>query len=316
MEVDANGRLWLTNSDYGAGSSPDCIYWVEDVNADGDAFDAGESQIYYFTPTGGAVGDSAPSSLSWGQDGRLYYVENGHSGFQPKGIYALDDLNSDGFIDPLTEASAFYLPPSHPAPGVFYVLAEDDDGHWLLPDLISRQLWRLKDGNGDDVITHEWEAEIVWAPAQSQVWGIDGAGDGAYYIAESANPDRVLRLQDADFDGLFDSGEVSAIYADNVSDTLIAAPRAIAVGDIYLPGTVVCDGGTARRVSVLEPSGDRRGLPELDDLGCRARGLRSALRRRRRLRLARARLGPRISRASSCRAWWARPSRSATGCSA
>lgn len=243
MDLDDAGRLWLTNSDQGSATSPDCIFWIEDVNADGDAMDAGESQVFHITPSGGNVGDSAPTSLRWGQDGRLYYVENGHAGFQAKGIYVVDDLNSDGFIDPLTEFSLFYATPSHPVDGAYYVLHQTDDGHWLLPDLSGRDLWRLKDGNGDGVITHEWEVESAWSPPQSQVWGIDGDGAGGYFLAESSNPDRVIRLEDTDGNGVFAGPEVVALYADNASSANIAAPRAITVGEVELPGAVVCGGG-------------------------------------------------------------------------
>ncbi|MCA8979671.1 MAG: hypothetical protein H6831_15695 [Planctomycetes bacterium] len=243
MDLDAAGRLWLTNSDGGAGSSPDCIFWIEDLNADGDAQDAGESAIYYYTPTSGALGDSAPSALRWGQDGRLYYVENGYSGYQPAGIYALDDANGDGFIDPLLEVSPFYLPPDHPSAGAYYVLAQDEQGNWLFPDLLNRILWRLKDGNGDGVIVHEWEADPFWSPAQSQVWGIDLDDERGIYLAESANPDRILRLEDADWNGVIGAGEALELYSDVAASANIAAPRAIVVGDLWMPGSVVCDGG-------------------------------------------------------------------------
>jgi len=243
MDLDATGRLWLTNADYGAGTSPDCIFWIEDLNADGDAHDAAESGIYYFMPTGGGIGDSAPSALKWGQDGRLYFVENGHTGFQPKGIYALDDINADGFIDPFLEVSPFYLPPAHPAAGAYYVLAQEEDGNWLFPDLLSRQLWRLKDGNGDGQIVHEWEAEVFWDPVQSQIWGIALDEDRGIYLAESANPDRVMRLEDADWNGLIEGGEALVLYTDINATANIAAPRAIAVGQLWFPGAVVCDGG-------------------------------------------------------------------------
>jgi hypothetical protein len=245
MDLDATGRIWLTNADYGAGSSPDCIFWIEDMNSDGDAQDAGESAIYHFTPSGGGIGDSSPSALKWGLDGRLYYVENGHTGFQPKGIYALDDANSDGFIDPLLEVSTFYLPPAHPSAGAYYVLAQDEDENWLLPDLLSRTLWHLKDGNGDGVIVHEWEAEAFWDPAQSQIWGIALDADRGIYLAESANPDRVMRLDDADWNGLIEGGEALILYSDAGATANIAAPRAIAVGEIWLPGAALCDGGPA-----------------------------------------------------------------------
>ena len=258
MELDATGRLWLTNSDQGAGTSPDCIFWVEDVNGDGDAMDVGESQIFHLTPTGGAVGDSAPSALRFGLDGRLYFVENGHTGFQPKGVYALDDLNGDGFIDPITEVTLYYAPPSHPSDGAYYVLHCTDEGHWFLPDLVGRELWRLKDGNGDGVITHAWEVEAAWSPPQSQVWGIDGDGAGGYYLAESSNPDRVIRLEDLDGNGLYEGAEVVALYADNQSSANIAAPRAIAVGEVELPGVVVCTGpGTGACPCANTGSGDQ-----------------------------------------------------------
>jgi len=243
MDVDANDRLWLCNSDSGAGSSPDCIYWIEDQNGDGDAMDAGESFIYYQTPTGGGLGDSAPSSLRWGADGRLYYVENGYTGWQPKGIYVLEDRNLDGVIDPLLEAGAFYLPPAHPTSGAYYVLEQDAQENWYLPDLISHELWRLKDGNGDGLITHDWEAEVAWAPAQSQIWGMASDNEGAFYLAESANPDRVLRLEDHDWDGNFSGSDIFPVYHELVSSANIAGPRAITIGALWVPGAVVCDGG-------------------------------------------------------------------------
>lgn len=275
MDLDASGRLWLTNADYGAGSSPDCIFWIEDLNADGDAQDAGESGIYHYPPTSGAIGDSSPSALKWGQDGRLYFIENGHSGFQPKGIYALDDLNSDGFIDPLLEVSPFYLPPEHPSSGAYYVLAQDEDGNWLFPDLLGGTLWRLKDGNGDGVIVHEWEADAFWTPSQSQVWGIAIDEDRGMYLAESANPDRVLRLEDADWNGVIGAGEALRLYSDAISSANIAAPRAIVVGESWMPGAVVCDGGPAAACPCANNAADGTGCANSTGLGAELAGFGS-----------------------------------------
>lgn len=272
MDFDANGRLWLVNADYGAGTSPDCVFWLEDLNGDGDAMDALESGIFYVMPTGGALGDSNPTAIQCGQDGRVYFVENGYTGFQPVGIYALDDINQDGLIDPLLEVTPFYLPPTHPAPGSFYVLEQTNDGHWLLPDLTSGVIWRLKDGNGDGVIVHEWEAEVFWSPTTSQVWGVDCDDQRGIYLAESAHPDRVVRLEDADWNGVIGPGEALNVYSELESNRNIAAPRAIVVGDLWLPGTVICDGGPGSTCPCGNLSTSGRGCSNSTGLGAELAG--------------------------------------------
>ncbi|MCB9914982.1 MAG: hypothetical protein H6828_07515 [Planctomycetes bacterium] len=244
-----DGKLLIASAN--AAGSVDEIFYIEDLNNDGDCNDAGEAVSYFIPLNGGSTADTLPTDVMVGLDGNVYYLEIGSTGFQPKGIYKLVDADSSGSIDPLTEVSAFYVPPTLANTPFFWGFDQAPDGSFYMADSTNELIWRFRDDNSNGVIDVGVEDVQWWnAPGSSLIWEVDVAADGSVYCAESQSPDRVLRMADDDNSGTIDPvTEVQEVYNNTISGVTIGNPRGIeVVGPILNVGTkfCFCDGsGTA-----------------------------------------------------------------------
>ncbi|MCP3917125.1 MAG: hypothetical protein GY711_16375 [bacterium] len=241
LHIDEDGVVWVASANTGGGGD-DAIVRLEDTNADGDANDAGEQLEYYLPAFGsGTAGDSIPASITRGPDGALYYVETGSTGFFAKGVYRLEDLDGSGTIDQPNESAPFFLPTSTSGNSFFWDISVDADGQFLIDDTGDDVIRRFADTSGDGTITEGVESTIFWtASGSSLVWNVSQGSDGAYYVTEDQNPDRLLRFVDANSNGLIEDAEVSTVYDETTAAVNLGSPKAIVVPSLRDLGTSYC----------------------------------------------------------------------------
>jgi len=241
IDIDSNGRIWIANA--GSSIGADQVQWVQDLNMDGDANDAGEQGIYW-DPGGTA---ELPQDVKVGADGNLYVLNIGSN--VPKGIYALIDNDMNGTID-FTEVFPFYIPTPQPNTPFYWAMDElvDPGGGpstWSMADTANECVWRAVDTDLSGSVNNLTEETKHWvAVGSSLIWSLVIDDDGTTYCAESQTPDRLLRLNDLDSNGFIDNGsEYFEIYDETISPLAFGNPRAIAFGPPSTPlGTTFCFG--------------------------------------------------------------------------
>ena len=261
----ASNVVWVANAGT-TGGGVDAILRLEDLNADGDADDAGES-LQYFTPApGGATGDSIPTSVIVGLDGKVYYLENGASGVLTRGVYRLDDLDASGVIDQPGEVTPYFLPPAGPATAFHWCLRRDAQGWYYMNDTGNERIWRFKDLDGSGTVSPPsvvpnplTDESVIWyaVGAASNLWQVSFGSNGEVIAVEDQTPDRIFRLADANADGVVGAGEMTEVYSDLVSLTNILSPRSI---DRLVPGInggpFCAGGGVDPNVTTACPCGN------------------------------------------------------------
>ena len=227
VSIGANHDVFVADSDSG-GSGLDAILRLRDLNFDGDANDAGEA-IRLYSPPGGLGGHSIPSDVIIGIDGKLYYIESSSTGFYAKGIYQLDDADSNDFIDPVTEVKQFFVPTPGGSLEFLWTLTQDAAGNFYTADTGNDIIWRVRDDNSDNVITNATEASaFLTAPGVSLIWDVSVSADGTLICVEDQAPDRVLRMKDTNSDGVIDLlTELENVYNQVISPTTIGNARGL-----------------------------------------------------------------------------------------
>jgi len=246
INFDDTGKLWVANAGAGSSTPDDTILWLQDLNDDGDANDAGEAGVYYHVASGT---DSIPQDVMQGADGRLYYLDLGTSGVIPKGIYVLDDADSSGAIDQPGESLPFFIPAAQANNPFFWALAQDPAGNWYMADTFNELVWRAKDTDNSGAIDIGVEDTLYWsAPGSSLIWELLADSNGNLYATESQSPDRLLFMTDTNTDGVIDPvTETFELYNDTAPGVLdIAGPRGLAFAVLPDPATAFCfgDGST------------------------------------------------------------------------
>ncbi len=230
MWLDPDGVLWVAVANSGGGGE-DVILRLEDLDSNGDANGVGEASIFFEALPGAAIGDSIPVDVLRGPDGALYYLDAGVSTTRPKGVYRLEDLDNSGAIDQPGEETPYFFVPVTGSSLFHWRMQMDNQGRMYVADTSGDVIWRFEDLNNDKSIDPVNEAQIVWtAPASSNIYAFQFAGDGEIYVAEDQTPDRLLRLFDANSDGIYDNmTETETIYDEGVSPTNIGSPRGLAL---------------------------------------------------------------------------------------
>jgi hypothetical protein len=263
LAVDGAGAVYFVNP--GTSAAPtDYVAKLVDLNADGDAQDAGEAIIYTTISTSTAGNASNPSSIAIGPNGIVYYGESGVAAGVGRGVWRLEDLNFDGDADDVSEKTLYFQPSTAAAASTvaYYGLAFDATGRLYLTDHLSDDTWVATDLNNDQVITNGTGEDVLFfnPGAASLEWsmavGQDLNGNAVLLIADDQAPERIRALSDANFDGdAMDAGEVALAYDETLGSQLIDTPRAIAFmkGPSLAAGplpvqlgqnfTVLCSGG-------------------------------------------------------------------------
>ncbi len=86
------------------------VYRLRDLNADGDAMDAGEATVFWdaLLPLPGSPNFDRPKAIWRGEDGALYLADNNTINFDadtPEAIWRLEDLNDDGDVSDADEVT-------------------------------------------------------------------------------------------------------------------------------------------------------------------------------------------------------------------
>ncbi|MFO0973859.1 MAG: dockerin type I domain-containing protein [Phycisphaerae bacterium] len=240
---DLAGNAYVVNA--GNASGNDGIYRLIDVNADGDAQDAGEITDYVTVGAfGPGNGPYSPQEMFIDCAG-VGYVRNSSAGLH--GVYRFEDLNHNSRADDpgeftvyfdatnasgVTVAAGFPLEPDRARPGSMYV-------HQIVPVGID-QVFRLTDTNADHDAQDAGEAVLVWQDTGGSFTGIDllSMRSGDLLVTDNTGL-TVLRLHDGNSDGDFlDAGEAIPFFAN--SGAQVAAVRQIA--SIELLGDIDDDG--------------------------------------------------------------------------
>jgi hypothetical protein len=241
VAVTPLGEVLATNSGSSAAPTDGVLKFV-DLNADGDAQDAGEAFYYATTSTSSAGGNSVPASVAFGYDGLVYYTESGatvgSSAGLTRGVWQLNDLNLDGDCDDAGEKNVFWnIAPSFVSgtTAATYGLAFDDDGRVFVSDHLEDKIWVLQDLNADQTITNGGAEETVYFTpgATSLMWclaiGRDPYFGRRVFITEDQAPDRVRAFTDLNGDDdAYDLGEAGNAYDPAVASLAISGARGCA----------------------------------------------------------------------------------------
>ncbi len=247
------GFVWASSTRDALGEGEEAIYLLRDQNADGDANDSGEAQRFHQRPAAPA-GTHSISTLCLGVDNRVYFVDNGTT--PGRGVWRSTDLNGDGDADDAGETTLFWSPPTSAAAADWTGLDQDEDGAFHVADRLGRQIWRIRDDNGNGLIDG-LEARLFWTldPA-AQFTDIGVARSGAVYVPDSRANQRILQGVDLDASFDVDPSEALVGYSDLVSPTDIDEAAGVAM-DFHgheEVGTPFCDG-----TSGLCPCGNNGG---------------------------------------------------------
>jgi hypothetical protein len=229
MWRDSDGVLWVASSNVVSGGN-DAILRLEDVNGNGHANDGFEAREYYVVAPGAAAGVSIPTAIVRGADGALYYAENGTTASPAKGAYRLEDLDQSGTIDQPNEVTPYFIAPTLGGTAFHWEISRDVHGAMYLGDNGNEIIWKLVDANNNRVIDAGEEQQYWAAGVASNVWDIDVDSDGSLYLVEDQTPDRIVRLDDVDGNGVIDPlTEVFELYSDLVSGNDLGSVRALAL---------------------------------------------------------------------------------------
>ncbi len=238
----AQSVVWLASSSTQSGEG-EVILRLEDMNLDLDANDFGEAAVFYTAPES-HHDDSRIVGLRMGDDGRLYFAENGSSGARARGVYRLEDANNNGVID-AGEESAFWLP-SLPVGAELSALDHDEAEYWYLLDRTNSVVYRGRDDNDDGVIDAS-EYGPVWSVSSPLVCNdIAVTDEGGLHIGDSGGTTRMFFGADLDASGVVDVTEEIESYSSALSNLDMGAAHGVAAdfhahGEI---GTAFCFGVT------------------------------------------------------------------------
>lgn len=228
ITVDALGRVFVAVANAGAPPvGSDMILRLEDLNADGDFDDVGESSIYANIPgSASALGASIPTKVVVTATGDLLYTDVGTTTI-PKGIYRLADLDNDGDASDAGEWTAVWTPaigyPGIATTPFYWSLAVDWTGAIYTTDHSTNEnVWRFVDANLNGVIDPGEDTIFYHTPA-STWWDALVREDGAILLVESQTPDRITQLIDGNADGdALDVGEAVEIYTSTLAAQAIS----------------------------------------------------------------------------------------------
>jgi hypothetical protein len=256
ITVDAIGRLFLAVANTSS-SGPDMILQLIDLNADGDAEDAGEAIVYCLIPGAAAsTGASIPTKVAVGPDLAVYYTEVGSTGAIQKGVWRLFDGNGNGHCNDPGERTLYWTPPFVASP-FYYGLAFDRFGAIYVTDHSSNeQVWRAFDANQNGVID-VGEETLFYQTTASTWWDVVVRDDGAILLCEDQTPDRVTVLRDVNLDGdALDPGEAYEGY-DSSTHPIAVRPRGACINRAPLlfasPATVPIGQTTTLTASASKP---------------------------------------------------------------
>jgi len=247
---DSLNRMHIVNA--GNASGNDRVFRLIDLNGDGDAQDDGEVTEYVGEPFFGPGNGSYSPQEIFIDENDVLFLRNSSTNLH--GVWRFEDLDANGRADDagevivffdrtnssgITTSAGFGLDTDHGHERAIYYLQLATGG--------VDQLLRLTDINNDGDAQDAGEAVLVWSTAEAGFSSIDilCLYDGDVLVTDNSGK-RVIRLHDADNDGLFDNATERT--------TLLAGTGTI-IGDI-------------RQMSILPVLGDinRDGVRDAADV--------------------------------------------------
>ena len=252
----SNGDLLIDNS--GSGTTvvfPDAIYRCHDIDGNGDYQGAGEVTPWVFDGPGGFGGGNTatwvPQDLMIDAAG-LGFMRN--AGGVAPGVFKFRDINGNGRADDageftpwftganlsgVTVSAGFPLEPDTANPGALYFLQ-------VATGSID-QVYRLMDNDSNGDANGAGEAVLVFSTAEANF----GSNDllimpGGDLLVSDVTGKRIIRLHDADADGLFNNaGERSDFFLAGAGPVLDTR-QMVRVRDLPFCGSADfnCDGDT------------------------------------------------------------------------
>lgn len=226
-----DGSVYLLTA--GAGGANDAIYRTADLNADGDAEDAGEATLWMDTQT--LVSNSSAFELVFIGDVAFFADLVGGD---PDAIYRAEDTDGSGAI----EAGEYnvFIDETNPF-GVLLGTALVTDGVDLFVSESTSSAFqavtRLRDQNGSGTIDDAGEVHEVWnetrVPAGfglSSSFGLAIGPEGELLVGSAGadENDNIFRLVDGNGDGDFlDDGETIVWASGHGSGVFIENPRSL-----------------------------------------------------------------------------------------
>jgi hypothetical protein len=225
---------------YGDGGT-DAVYRLQDVNADGDALDLGESRVWFSEAANFAgFGLPTPNGVYEGPDGAIY-ISNAGTGANPSdAVYRTVDLNADGDANDVGEATIWWdlqalLGGASTAFDVVFMgdtcfIADTLGGD---PDTILR----ARDDNADGSISaaeyNPWLEASLGIPVGT---GIVTDGTSIYASESTSSATQtVYRLTDLDASGMIDAA-VEAVEVWNEANVPVGFSLGSSFGLAIGPG--------------------------------------------------------------------------------
>ncbi len=206
---DSLNRMYIVNAGNGFGN--DRVFRLLDLNGDGDAQDENEITEYVGEPFfGPGNGSFSPQEIFFDENDVLY-LRNSSANLH--GVWRFEDLDANGRADDAGEATVYFSSAnaSGVVPSAGFGL-EPDRAHprsmYYLQTATGAvdQLYRLTDVNDDRDAQDAGEAVLVWSTNEAGFTNIDVVClyNGDVLITDNSTK-RVIRLHDADNNGLFDN---------------------------------------------------------------------------------------------------------------
>ncbi len=149
VEIGLDDNVYLLDAP-SSGPNGKGVYRLVDLNADGDAKDAGEIAPFFIPP-------SVLAPFYWclelGPDGWFYTADTGN-----EVVWRFRDLNADGDAQDVGESSAYW---TVGAASTLWDLAVASDGSiYLVEGQTTQRLWRIRDADANGVIGAGESTEI------------------------------------------------------------------------------------------------------------------------------------------------------------
>lgn len=242
------------------------VYFLQDVNCDGDAQDIGESIIYADATNASGVSFAFPTGAEFGIDGALYIVNAGNA-FGDDGIYRLVDLTGDGDAQDPGEITTYVGAGAFGAGNGPYApqkILFDDDGVGYLRNSSSNLhgVYRFEDvdssGNADDPgeFTVFWDVNNADNTPATAGFALewDRARTSAMYTLQlaSGGVDQLVRLHDLNGDDdAQDAGESAIVWSTSESGFTSVDVICLDNGDV-----LVTDNSGNRIIRLTDANGD------------------------------------------------------------
>lgn len=247
-----NGKVFLLD-----GGTLDSVFVLADQNADGDANDVGEYQIFFDNSTL-APKLSTPNALAFSSDGALWIIDDGSR----RGlILRLEDDNGDGDALDDGEWTVAYDSREIGHGDIFLMdpeaLAVGGDTRLYVADAARRAVFVFVDQNGDGDVMDSSEGSHFYTPAGTLPFedpeGLAVGVDGELYATDE-DTGLILRLVDRNGDGVASGTAEVVVFSDSQSHF---APRD--TNDLLVSGAgelIVLDGSRDQVFILADGDGD------------------------------------------------------------